>query len=213
MGLAAALMLAMAQLLPGGSPNPLFAPKAGDAPEPTHGWVVVEPSLRRAVAAATTLEVFRLGTLSWLELFGCESPFAHCWSEMVRPRWPGWSDRGDWRRDVFGRSSGSLVGILHFPVNAQVKGTASLLSRLRSTLSQGTYGGSNSLCEFEPGVGFRLTSAEGVAELMVCFRCDEAELRVGALSTRLSTARLRGALIALAREAFPDDAVLADLSE
>ena len=66
-------------------------------------------------------------------------------------------------------------------------------------------------CEFMPGVVFRFEKGSDLVDVLLCFSCDEwAFLRNGNWKIE-DNDRARSRLLALAKAAFPDDAVLAKL--
>jgi hypothetical protein len=69
---------------------------------------------------------------------------------------------------------------------------------------------SSKTCAFEPGVAFRVWRGGGAVEVLVCFKCDDLWPHVvgepGTLQHEwLEFDAARPALVALAKEAFPDD--------
>ena len=72
---------------------------------------------------------------------------------------------------------------------------------------------------FDPGVGFRVWRGKARAEMFVCFHCqgveivttDERKKEPDNFHTDIGAARK--SLLALSREAFPEDATLRDLKD
>lgn len=91
--------------------------------------------------------------------------------------------------------------------------SAAQTERLRSLI----FDGSNwdfhmaKACEFMPGVDFRVHSAGRQVDVLLCFSCDEWAFWHGDKMRYEDNDRARRSLLHLAREAFPDDPVLAGI--
>jgi len=83
-------------------------------------------------------------------------------------------------------------------------------ARLGKVLRSWGVGNSSKKCAFEPGVAFRVWRGNRAMEVLVCFKCDDLWPHVVGESGTLSEEWLefdavRPDLVALDKEAFPDD--------
>jgi hypothetical protein len=83
-------------------------------------------------------------------------------------------------------------------------------ARLGKVLRSWGVAKSSKKCAFEPGVAFRVWSGDRALEVLVCFKCDDLWPHVvgepGELHDEwLEFDAVRADLVALAKEAFPDD--------
>lgn len=83
-------------------------------------------------------------------------------------------------------------------------------ARLGTVLRSWGVANSSKKCAFEPGVAFRVWRGDRALEVLVCFKCDDLWPHVVGESGTLSEEWLefdavRPDLVALAKEAFPDD--------
>jgi hypothetical protein len=83
-------------------------------------------------------------------------------------------------------------------------------ARLGKVLRSWSVAPSSKKCIFEPGVAFRVWSGDRALEVLVCFKCDDLWPHVvgepGELHGEvLAFDAVRADLVALAKEAFPDD--------
>jgi len=83
-------------------------------------------------------------------------------------------------------------------------------ARLGKVLRSWGVGNSSKKCAFEPGVAFRVWRGDRAVEVLVCFKCDDLWPHVVGESGTLDREWLefdavRADLLALAKEAFPDD--------
>ncbi len=92
--------------------------------------------------------------------------------------------------------------------------------RLATLLLHGrTQPGFDKLCEFSPGVVFIVKSADGQADLVLCFSCDELQAlsypktAPDAVTGRFDMGRVRAAWLELAKQALPADETIQGLEE
>lgn len=83
-------------------------------------------------------------------------------------------------------------------------------ARLGKVLRSWGVANSSKKCAFEPGVAFRVWAGDRALEVLVCFKCDDLWPHVvgepGTIRDEwLEFDAVRPGLVALAREAFPDD--------
>jgi hypothetical protein len=83
-------------------------------------------------------------------------------------------------------------------------------ARLGKVLRSWGVAPSSKKCAFEPGVAFRMWRGDQALEVLVCFKCDDLWPHVVGESGTLHDEVLafdpvRAELVALAKEAFPDD--------
>ena len=83
-------------------------------------------------------------------------------------------------------------------------------ARLGKVLLRWGVAPSSKKCAFEPGVAFRVWDGDRALEVLVCFKCDDLWPHVmGETGTLYEEALafdpVRAELVALAKEAFPDD--------
>lgn len=109
----------------------------------------------------------------------------------------------------------------HYPIMdvGQVQGKAFAAS-LKKALSQGT-GVEDDLQCFEPGVGFRVWKGASHTDMCICFYCSGIQittpdtspksLRQNPYYQRIMLGEARPALLALSKQAFPQDTNLAAL--
>lgn len=181
--------------------------KAKAQPLPTDGGVLIDgvfsrelawseavgAGLRAAIASATRVDVFRIGQA---RMEGRRSSTAR---EVFR--------EGEWTRDVLGRTRGTGKGILSYPVTKLGDTGPTILARLRDLLAGARYGSYTKFCgEIEPGVGYRFHAPRSEpVELLVCFKCGEADVVMADELERLQIDKVRAPLLELALESFPDD--------
>jgi hypothetical protein len=89
--------------------------------------------------------------------------------------------------------------------------------RLAAVLSQWkTYSFTYAKC-YWPGVAFRVWKGEEIVDILICFKCDNLYCGPPTMSARVtasfSESPNRARLVALAKEAFPDDQEIQGLTE
>jgi hypothetical protein len=83
-------------------------------------------------------------------------------------------------------------------------------ARLGRVLRSWSVAPSSKKCAFEPGVAFRIWRGDKALEVLICFKCDDLWPHVvgesGSFNDEvLAFDPVRAELVALAKEAFPDD--------
>lgn len=115
-------------------------------------------------------------------------------------------------------ATGGVIG--GYPILATGKEQgANYAARLSKVLRSGGVTQNRKKCGLQPGVAYRLWNDDRAVEVLVCFKCDVLWPHVVGSSDKDTHYEwqdfdpVRGKLVALAKEAFPDDAEIQSLHE